>query len=176
MAYAISIKVTGSTAEPILALWDEVSNFESSPSMAPLNYPPHITLAVYDDIDPDRLTSVVADGFGQQQAFHLRFTHLCYFDARPLVLWAAPLVSPALAAIHSRVHLAIDPDLCRPHYRPGAWIPHCTIATQIADDHRTDAIAFTAKPFNAFNAVFDIVDCVSFPPVTVLREHIFSHC
>jgi len=82
MAYAISLKVTGSTAEPILALWDDVSRFESSPSMAPLNYPPHITLAVYDDIDPDRLISVVANGFDQRHAFHLRFTHLCYFDAK----------------------------------------------------------------------------------------------
>jgi 2'-5' RNA ligase len=169
MAFAISLKAPSDTAGPIRALWEEVARLEDHPSMATLGYPPHVTLAIYDDIPPDRLRAVLRDVFAGAPALRLTFTRLRIFDD-PLVLWAEPSLSAALAAAHARVHARIDPPLCHPHYRPGTWVPHCTLGTGIPARHRGEAEAFAARPMPAFAVVFDVADCVSFPPVAVLDE------
>jgi 2'-5' RNA ligase len=140
--------------------------------MAVLNYPPHITLAVYEDIDPDRLKVALRSAFTEAPALHLTFARLRVFDGDPLVLWADPLPSPALARAYAAVHARIDPAKCHPHYQPGAWVPHCTLGTEIKNEHRVEAIAFTDRPIEPFDVLFDVADCVSFPPVTVLEEHV----
>jgi 2'-5' RNA ligase len=169
MAFAISLKAVNDTAGPVRALWEGVAHFERQPSMATLDYPPHLTLAIYDDISPVRLKAVLGEAFAGTSALRLVFARLQFFD-NPLVLWAEPRPSTDLAAAHRRVHACIDPQLCRPHYRPGAWIPHCTLGTEILAERREEAIAFTAHPVAAFEVIFDVADCVSFAPVAVIDE------
>jgi 2'-5' RNA ligase len=169
MAVAISLKAVNATAGPIRVLWDEVARFESRPSMTGLGYPPHLTLAIYDDVPADRLRSVLREAFAGSPALRITFTRLRFFDD-PLVIWADPSVSPDLAAAHARVHARVDPGLCRFHYRPGAWVPHCTLGTEILTASREDAIAFAGRPIRPFEVIFDVADCVSFPPVSILDE------
>ena len=98
MAFAISLKAANDTAGPARAPWEEAfSCFESRPSMAALAYPPHLTLAVYDDIPPDRLRAVLSEAFAGTSPLNLTFTRLRAFDGVPLVLWADPSPSAALA-------------------------------------------------------------------------------
>jgi 2'-5' RNA ligase len=174
MTWAISLKAVNRTADPIRALWDQVSLYEGAPSMAALNYPPHITLAIYRDIDPDLLKVALRRASMEVPALRLTFTRLCFFDVDPLVLWAEPCPSPALAQANAAVHACIDPAMCHPHYQPGAWIPHCTLGTKIKKEHRAEAIAFTARPLEPFDVLFDVADCVSFPPVATLEEHVLA--
>jgi 2'-5' RNA ligase len=172
MSFAISLKAANDTADPIRALWDQVSLLEEAPSMVALNYPPHITLAMYDDVDLDLLTATLRRGFTGAPALRLTFTRLRFFDSDPLILWADPLPSPALVEAHVAVHACIDPAQCHPHYRLGAWTPHCTLGTHVKAEHRADAIALTARSIEPFDVLFDVVDCVCFPPVAVLEEHV----
>jgi 2'-5' RNA ligase len=169
MAVAICLKAVNATGDSIRALWDEVARFESRPSMTGLGYPPHLTLAIYDDLARDRVTAVLHEAFAGTPALRLTFAGLRFFE-EPLVLFADPCFSKDLAAAHERVHSRIDPRLCRSHYRPGAWVPHCTLATDILPVHREDAIAFADRPIRPFEVIFDVADCVSFPPVAVLGE------
>jgi 2'-5' RNA ligase len=169
MAFAISLKAVNDTADRIRALWEEVARFESRPSMSSQDYPPHLTLAIYDNIPPVQLKAVLREAFAGTSALRLAFTRLHFFDD-PLVLWADPSLSAELAAAHAMVHTCLDPRLCHPHYRPGAWVPHCTLGTEILTKDREEAIRFAARPIPAFEVVFDVADCVSFPPVAVLGE------
>jgi 2'-5' RNA ligase len=169
MAFAISLKAVNDTADPIRALWQEVAQFESRPSMVALGYPPHITLAVYEDVPPVQASDVLREAFAGRPALRLTFTRLRFFDP-PLVLWAEPSPSADLTSAHARVHACIDPRLCHPHYWPGAWVPHCTLGTQILLQYRAEAVAFAARPIAAFEVDFDVVDCVSFAPVVVMAE------
>lgn len=169
MAYAISLKAVNDTADPIRALWQEVARLESHPSMEALGYPPHVTLAVYDDIPPIRASDVLREAFAGRPALRLTFTRLRFFDD-PLVLWAESSPSADLTSAHARVHACIDPQLCHPHYRPGAWVPHCTLGTQILLKYREEALALAARPIPSFEVVFDVVDWVSFAPVVVIAE------
>jgi 2'-5' RNA ligase len=173
MAFAISIKAVNDTAGLITALWDEVAHFESRPSMATLGYPPHLTLAIYNDVSPVRLRAALREAFDGIFPLRLTFTRLSIFKD-PLVLWADPSVPALLATAHARVHACIDPRLCHPHYRPGAWVPHCTLGTEIPENRREEAMAFAARPIQAFEVIFDVADCVSFPPLSVIDEQLLA--
>src|SRR5215218_8236853 len=131
MTFAISLKAANGTADPIRALWDQVSLFEEAPSMVALNYPPHVTLAIYDNVAPDLLKITLRRAFAGIPTLRLTFTRLRYFDSDPLILWANPSPYSALTEACAAVHACIDPAQCHPHYRPGAWTPHCTLGTQI---------------------------------------------
>jgi 2'-5' RNA ligase len=152
-------------------LWEEASRFEDRPSMAALAYPPHITLAVYDRLDHDCLRSALTTSFEGTSALRVTFDRIGWFDGMPLVLWASPKPCDALARTHMIVHGAIDPKLCRPHYRPGAWVPHCTLATNVSASRRDDALAFARHAIAPFDVLFDGADAVAFPPVAVIQSY-----
>ncbi len=170
MPFAISIRCDNESCRPIRALWDRVARLEPAPSMAALNYPPHITLAIYDDIDPDRLRRTAARVFKGEPPIALLFQCIRYFEGDPLVLWADPLPSPQLGRLHAAVHAAIPPALCRPHYRSEAWTPHASLAVHIDNEHRSEALALCGEPFRPFTVTFDVGDAVSFLPVRSIAE------
>jgi hypothetical protein len=68
------------------------------------------------------------------------------------------------------IYNVIDPMLCRPYYRPGFWVPHCTLGMNIRQDRRAEAMAFVQNFRGGIEAVFDVIDCVTFPPLRVTAE------
>ena len=169
MPYAINIKCLNDSAAAIRRLWREAEAFEDRPSMSTLGYPPHITLGVYDADDAAAMIEVV-EGAADWPAQRVTFGGVRHFDTSPLVLWAAPVPSEGLLQLHRAVHGRIDPAACWTHYRPGAWVPHCTLATRVAEPHRERALAWARKKRQPFTVHFDAADCVRFHPVEVLNE------
>ena len=170
MGGAINIKAMGETARPILDLWSRAEGFEETPSMAALGYPPHLTFAIYDEIAPDVLSQAMRETFSNQPRLSITFTGIRCFEAVPLVLWAAPGDASELQRLHALVHARLDPALCREYYRPGAWVPHCTLAMRVAEDRTAAARSFVEEPIEPFEVIFDMADCVTFPPLAVAEE------
>lgn len=136
--------------------------------MALLGYPPHITLAIYDDeaVREAEVRDALDRASENLRAVTLTFDGIASFDGPPMVLWASPRPSAVLLDIHEAIHAAIDPANCRPHYRPGAWKPHCTLGMQVRDDRREAALAFAREASSVFDVIFDALDCVYFPPIS----------
>ena len=172
MGLAINIRADNATASEVERLWDQVAVFEDEPSMRALGYRPHFTFAIYDSPEVEEKTAWEAmlravDGEAQ---LRIEFRRIRWFIGPPLVLWAEPAADAALARWHAVINAVIDPAYCRSHYRPGTWTPHCTLGTRIADAKSNDAMAF-ARSFNRnITVLFDVVDCVVFPPVRVIAE------
>lgn len=172
MAIAINIRADGSSASEIERLWDQVAAFEDEPSMRSLGYRPHLTFAIYDapEIDESTAWEAMLRAVNGEAQLRVAFKRIGWFAGPPLVLWAEPVSDPALARWHAAISESIDPAHCRPHYRPGAWTPHCTLGMRIADAKRDEAIAFARSFDRNISVLFDVVDCVSFPPVRVIAE------
>jgi 2'-5' RNA ligase len=172
MALALNLRCGNATGGAIVSLWDRVSAFEDSPSMRALQYAPHFTFAIYDtsDVTEALATAVTMQAAKERSAVEITFNRIRTFAGPPLVLWAEPEPTEMLFEIHRQVHAAIDPTLCRPHYRPGNWIPHCTLAMRTLPDRTADALAFTNDFRGGVRASFDIIDCVTFLPVRVVAE------
>jgi len=172
VAFALSLSSSNASAAGITSLWDELSAFEDEPSMRTLHYPPHITFAMYDtpDVTEELVTVVMRRTAEGRTAVEIGFDRIRSFQGSPLVLWADPEPKHALLEMHRQIHACIDPAHCRPHYRPGNWTPHCTLATRILADRDTAALAFANNFRGGVRVVFDRVDCVQYQPVTIVAE------
>ena len=171
MAYAISIRSDDGSSRGIRALWRKCSELESSPSMEALNYAPHITFAIYDDLSIGRLVDAVDSVFESVDRMSIRFDRLGYFEAPDvIILWAAPMLPKSAWDIHGHIHSRIEPDLCRPRYRPGSWVPHCSVALTVDVERKAEALALVEQSIEPIDVTFDVADCVSFLPVQVLHE------
>jgi 2'-5' RNA ligase len=172
MPFALTLKSLNPTAAAIASLWDRLSAFEDFPSMRAQDYPPHITFAIYESPAASEQLAIatvakIADG---RAAIELSFDRIRTFDGPPLVLWADPEPKTALREIHDQIHAAIDPGLCHPHYRPGSWVPHCTLAIPTHPDRKTDAQAFANVFCSGPRVIFDAIDCVRLEPLNVVAE------
>lgn len=172
MALAINIRADNDSAGEIERLWDQVAAFEVEPSMRALRYRPHLTFAIYDSPRADEKAAwdVMQAAIAGETQLRIAFKRICWFEGSPLVLWAEPEVDETLVRIHGAISAAIDPAHCRPHYRPGAWTPHCTLGTAVADERRDDAMAFARAFDRSIEVLFDVADCVVFPPVRIIAE------
>ena len=138
--------------------------------MAALDHPPHVTLAVYDSVSDRQLSESLRSVFHVHPPIQLRFSKLAFFETPELVFRAAPDRSENLLHVHSAIHERIDPRLCRSHYRPGLWVPHCTLATDVSADNKEEAIALAAETIEPFEVLFDTAECVEFYPIRIIEE------
>lgn len=171
MGFCFNIRISDATAHAVTALWDEISPFEDKPSMRAIGYPPHLTFAIYDTDEvaiESRRTAIDRAAAGKTE-LRLTFNRIRTFAGPPLVLWLDPAPKDTLRQMHDAIHAVIDPRLCRPHYRPGFWVPHCTLGMAIASEQSEKAAMF-AENFRGVDAVFDVVDCVTFPPLRIAAE------
>lgn len=172
MPLAVTLRATD--GRPLQALADAAAAFEATPSMAALGYAPHLTLAVYETIERTALAAAADAAFSEGTAVTLTFDRIASFEGPPLVLWAAPRPAAQIMAMHAALHRCIDPALCHPHYRPGAWVPHATLAMAVRPEQRGAALDWAARPRPAFRVKFDRGDEVQFPPVELLAERSLS--
>ena len=170
MGAAISICANNASKDGIRSLWHQAARFEHEPSMLALNYPPHITFAIYDDIDQDALHAAARSAFAGVGPVHIVFDRIAHFDGSPLVLWATPQDRMALHELHRAIHDCLSLDGCREYYMLGRWVPHCTLAMAIPDDKRTAAMAFAAQGIKPFEVTFDSAECILFPPIKVTER------
>jgi len=170
MPHAIVLKCTDDSAAPVLNLWREASRFEASPSMRALNYPPHLTFVVYEDVAVSSLVAAAQKAFANVPPLSIGFSGIGHFPNEMLVLWARPADDRQLRRIHRSIHDEIDPALCHEHSRPDRWQPHCTIAMKIPASTAEEALRWAAATPAQFSLIFDAVDCISFPPVEIMRE------
>lgn len=167
MGFAISLRSDHWSADCIRALWRDVEQFEDEPSMALLGYPPHVTLAIYDGdaVDEADVRAALDQATGNLRAITLTFDAIRTFDGSPMVLWASPCPNMVLLDVHRAIHSVIDPVHCRPNYRPGAWVPHSTLATSVRNDRREAAQSFATAFRKELEVTFDALDCIRFPPL-----------
>lgn len=142
--------------------------------MEALNYPPHMTLAVYDDIEPDLVVGAFRRVFDQRSAISVAFSGIRFFRNDFLILWARPASDRLLRQVHAALHAEIDPTLCHEYYRPDRWVPHCTIAMRIPHAVAEEAIRWADEKRPEFSVTFNAADCLRFHPVEVMSEILFA--
>ncbi len=170
MPYAITLRLDSLSAPSIETMWRDLiaAGFDAKgPRIA---YPPHVTLAIFPEETPaEPLVACVERRATEWTALPFRLSGFGFFPGPSPILWAAPVVTAALLARHAELHAAL-PDLeADPHYRPGAWVPHITLATTPADPGA--ALSALLSGWQPASGWLDRMELVRFPPVAVLRSH-----
>ncbi|GIJ81066.1 2'-5' RNA ligase superfamily protein [Micromonospora phaseoli] len=132
MVAALELYLDTAATRRIRVLWDalEAEGVQSLRSLLEQRHRPHVSLAVAPSLDPQRVAAALA-GTTLAVPLRLSFQHAGQFVGR--VLWLGPAPTPELLEHHRRVHdqlTAAGVGLVE-HYRPGRWVPHCTLSMRV---------------------------------------------
>ena len=172
MPLAVTLCLDPAAAGRVERLWQALFDRLGEDDTRSLGYRPHVTLAILPDSAPlaplDAAVRILATA--AEAAIPITLSGLAVFPGTPPVLWAAPAPTRRLLALHARLLAALDTLPVHPHYRPGAWVPHVTLAK----NSRADAHALLQAALPAWDGpvhgLLDRIDLVRFRPVEVLHS------
>ena len=169
MAYALEIFFDAQTDAAIRRLWDQLER-AGVPTLLTASHQrhdPHVTLAVGEERPKvgDDLVSALKPLPGRT----LDFPVLGLFPGDAAVLFLGAKVTAPLLAAHANVHAAIeganelgvtgDADKMGALYKPGAWVPHCTLALRLDAEGIVRALR-ELHPYAGFGATIAAVGLV----------------
>ena len=148
MALAVCLLFDSRTENALRALWQrlEEAGVPTLLSHTHGRHLPHLSLVVLREWDIDDVRSAIT-GLPDAGVTTLHFDALGTF--RRGRSWLVPAVTSDLARRQEQVVASVEAtgaDLHR-HYRPGVWVPHCTVAPRV----RLEALPALAA------AVYDVL-------------------
>lgn len=152
MALAVCLLFDARSELAILRLWRRLEDLEVPTLLSHTHghHVPHLSYAVLRSYDVEKVTDAL-EVLPSQEPMVLRFDAIGMF--RRSRTWLVPSMTSDIARRQERVVEAVEAtgaDLHR-HYRPGVWVPHCTIAPRTTLE-RLPTIA---------SAVFDVLPLVT---------------
>src|SRR3954454_19527603 len=107
MAFAVSLLFNAEIADSISSRWARLADAGLSRSMLELNYPPHVTLAVYDELAVDAAVASLDRVFDNIKQMPVTLTDFSTFGAGSDVCYAALAPSHNLSRLHAATVAAI---------------------------------------------------------------------
>ncbi|HUD68615.1 MAG TPA: 2'-5' RNA ligase family protein [Acidimicrobiales bacterium] len=128
--HAVELELDAVAAAEVQALFDalESAGVESLAAGAPLVHP-HVSVAVARDAAPELIADVLR-GVVTDPLPSLTLSSLGAFLAPASVLFLGVTPTRELLGLNAAVHARLDHAgiSVRPLYRPGSYVPHCTLA------------------------------------------------
>ncbi len=136
MAHAIEMFFDARADAAVRALWQQLAD-AGLPSLATRTHGrhrPHVSLTVAESLDRADLAPVQSALAGQLPTVLLDV--LGTFPGTEGALFLGAVVTGDLLTLHARLHQALagQPVTHWPYYRPGRWVPHCTLAQGLGRD------------------------------------------
>jgi 2'-5' RNA ligase len=164
MPLAIELALDPESAGPVRALWRRLAD-AGIRFMAESGADPHVSLAIWQELDVERAALMVAALAVETTPVPLTFTEIRAFDTE--VVYLAPAPSVRLGDLQARVQARIGPlgSGGWPHYAPAAWVPHCTLAMDLTPTMAADALAVAPTLALPLHGRLDRIAIVEFRPV-----------
>ncbi len=153
----INVLFDEKTTLRFLRIWKILKNYGSK--LTPRISTPHITLAIFDEIQMGTLERRVSSLTNELKPFRIRFVGVGCFPATTDVLYVSPVPTKKLLDVYLRIfHLFKDyhslnnspaPNLHK-YFFPESWFPHVTIATRLDDSCFNRAFQHARESFSVF--------------------------
>jgi 2'-5' RNA ligase len=134
---------------------------------------PHISLCVYDDLDPVRAEAALRGFCAKENRFKVRLDFIGTFISKENVVFVAPPLTDELRTIHLRFLQAFK-DLEKsawPHYLPGSWQPHCTMGLEISESEFGKVFTAIRENFQPMEATVESIGLVRFRPLELMFQY-----
>lgn len=163
MGFAVTLALDEAAAAEVRGLWFALADLGIM-SMAAPGADPHVSLVLWDSIDRSAIERGLAAVAAETGPLDIVLAGVATFGTSVAYLELAP--APALRELHARLHerwarLGTGPS---PHYAPGAWVPHCTLAEDLGPATARLALQ-TAAARVPLRARLESIALVEFPPV-----------
>jgi 2'-5' RNA ligase len=167
MPYAIELALDPSSDAAVRRVWHELDRAGIT-WMARSGARPHVTVGVWETLDVDETTRELTRFADETTPVRLTLASVGMFPG--VAVFLAPVVTAELLDLHTRVHgrLAGRGGGAWHHYQRGAWVPHCTLASDLEPDQFQSAFAIAARAPLPLECLLVEVGIVEFRPVNQL--------
>jgi 2'-5' RNA ligase len=133
MPFAVELSLDHDAAAVVRTAWRALAG-AGFPLMAELGANPHVSLVIWDDVDVAGMTAATAELSRHTPPLPIVFDRVAVFSTTGVV-FLAPRPDTALQDVQARWHQDLAGHGRRPwpHYAPNVWVPHCTLAQDLAD-------------------------------------------
>ena len=133
MAFAVILYLDPTTEAEVQALWALLSEKQISTVIATMGIRPHISLAGVEHLDAQQVCARLKTFSQSVSPLTIKFGAVGTFPTEQGVVYLAPIVTSELLRLHQEldVRLASLGLSSHEYYRPGNWIPHCTVAINL---------------------------------------------
>lgn len=166
MKTAVELYFDPETEREIRAIRDRLCASDSTLENASgvVEYRPHVSLAVFDDVDLLPIVTLLEEFAEFVAQFPVAFTSFGFFPGEAVVLYLAPPPTTQLIEVHRALHdqLTLRNIPCMEYYRPGKWHPHCTLHMNMDSQSFQSALARSVlEPLKLSGSVCEIglVEC-----------------
>jgi len=171
MPYAITLQMNVEASSKIQDLYELLADKGISNDQKNLGYPPHITLAVVDDIEQSHAKDVLEKLAQKWRAFPIQLTEIGNFHGIPATIFIHVAKAPLLHTYQSLLCHQIPTQSLNPHYKADQWIPHLTLAKDILDqDALKEATQSVRAVWKPLNATLNDMALIYFRPVQILWQ------
>jgi len=141
MVAALELYLDPVATQRVRNVWDALED-AGVPTLRDLTHRkhrPHISLTGAERLDADAVVAALG-GLDAAPPLKISLEYIGQFLGR--VLWLGPVPTAELLAHHAAVHerLAAAGIETSEFYRPGRWVPHCTMSMRVPLVKLTDAL------------------------------------
>ena len=135
MTYAIEMYFDKETEDKIMNLAQMVADASLSTKFLEWKTRPHVTMAVFNDVDENRCIDLLKDFVNGIKVIPAFLDSVAMFNDTK-VIFLNPTMTKSMYLLHADLHEKLKEFDTRgwEWYLPDGWVPHCTIALNGEDD------------------------------------------
>ena len=177
MPTAVTLDLDVAAAARVEPLWDALERDPTLPTTRRLGVRPHLSLAVYDALAPQKLLARLAGFARGLKSVAIDFANIGAFINGPAAtIFLGPIADRVLLDLHDAFHreFADCLDSCIEHYRPRRWVPHLTLAQDVDLAALPLAVASLANAVAPLSGRLDVLSVVRYLPVKRLGRYVLD--
>lgn len=170
--YAVELFFDQKMEDEILFFRDTLYKLGLNPILGNMGDRPHVSLAVFGEIDIDQIMKITSTFCQQCQQFPVQLAAFGAFPTDSNVIYLLPVPSQPLLDLHKKYHdhLQREKYHSTQYYLPGEWVPHCTLEFELSDDQFNLAFQLCKKHFSPIYGTFSSIGVIAFRPIAYLTE------
>lgn len=172
MSYAINLYFNEEAEQSIMRLWESLALLNLGKCMSCTNGRPHITLAIYNDLDLTKAQEILGTLAQAVPSFELVFLQVGIFPLHKGTIFLTPNLTNDLFQVHGMLHAALAAWQGQgwDYYKPQIWHPHCTLSMETAVEDIPKVLGEILKDFRSIEVMIESIGIVSLDPIEYLGE------
>ncbi len=142
MPFAVELRFDTLAAERICEAWNAIHEAGIGSSLLDAGYRPHVTMGVYQRIEPGAFKAELSTFAGSVAPFQLSLSSIGIFSGAEGVVFLGVTVTEPLLDVHAAFHKVFTTysQEQSEHYAVGKWVPHCTLAFGLSEREIAEAV------------------------------------
>jgi len=176
MNFAVEMFFDAAADERVREVWERIAKAGLPSRLLENGSTPHVSLGVCAELDPRAFAEELREFAAGEPRISARLVSVATFANREGVVFFGVVATRDLLDLHARFDAMFDRAARGPweYYRPGRWVPHCTLTTALDPAQVAAALRVCAETTLPMQVTLAEVAIVENPSVKVHARFPFT--